>query len=140
MENGSEDTEECREVGDITRDNDIDRDSRSDECAGKPVADDENDPNFVEILLSSTPESEPLCETASEWTPMPQPLVVDSGAVETVIPRTWPNHKTAESEGCKRGVFCTLADGSTVENGGGKNADHVNSRWVTTAERDIPSS
>ena len=56
---------------------------------------------------------------ANEWTPMPQPLVFDSGAAETVIPRTWfPNHKTAESEGPRRGVFYTTADGSTVENEG----------------------
>ena len=41
-------------------------------------------PNHVRILLSSSSESEPLCEMSSEWTPMPQPLVVDSGASETV--------------------------------------------------------
>ena len=53
------------------------------------------DPSLVGILLSSSSESEPLCEMSSEWTPMPKPLVVDSGAAETVIPRTWfPNHKT----------------------------------------------
>ena len=68
---------------------------------------------------------------------MPQPLVVDSGAPETVIPRTWfPNHKKAESEGSKRGVFCTTADGSTVENEGEKTllmstSDGVQLRKVT---------
>ena len=63
------------------------------------------DPNLVGILLSSSVESEPLCEMASEWTPMPQPLVVDGGAAVTVIPRTWfPSHKTVESEGSKHGV------------------------------------
>ena len=52
---------------------------------------------------------------------MPQTLVVDSGAPDTVIPRTWfPNHKKAESEGSKRGVFFTTADGSTVGNEGEK--------------------
>ena len=46
-------------------------------------------------LVEQSSESEPLCEMSSEWTPMPKPLVVDSGAAETVIPRTWfPNHKT----------------------------------------------
>ena len=45
--------------------------------------------------------------------------MVNSGAAETVIPRTWfPNHKTVESEGSKRGVFYTNEDGSTVENEG----------------------
>ena len=62
-----------------------------------------------------------MCEIASEWTPKPQPLVVDSGAAETVTPRKWfPNHQKAEAEGSKRGVFYTTADGSTVENGGEK--------------------
>ena len=52
---------------------------------------------------------------------MPQPLVVDSGAAETVIPRTWfPSHKTVESEGSKRGVFHTAAHGSSVESEGEK--------------------
>ena len=85
------------------------------------------DPNIVEILLGSSVESEPLCETASEWTPTPQPLVVDSGAAETVIPRTWfLNHETVESEGSKRGVFHTTADGSTVENEREKTPINVN--------------
>ena len=79
------------------------------------------DPNLAGMLLSSSVESEPLCEMASEWTPMPKPLVVDSGAAETIIPRLWfPSHKTAESEGSKRGVFYTTADGSCVENEGEK--------------------
>ena len=39
-------------------------------------------PNFVDILFCSTVENEPLCEMSSEWTPTPQPLVVDSGAAE----------------------------------------------------------
>ena len=46
-------------------------------------------PEFRRILPSSSVESEPLCEMASEYTPMPQPLVFDNGAAETVIPRTW---------------------------------------------------
>ena len=49
-------------------------------------------PNLVGILLSRTVDSESLCEMTSKSTPMPQPLVVDSGAAEKVIPRTWfPN-------------------------------------------------
>ena len=78
-------------------------------------------PESCRILLSSSSESEPLCEMSSEWTPMPQPLVVDSGAAETVIPRTWfPSHRAVESEGSKHGVFYTTANGSTVENEGEK--------------------
>ena len=52
---------------------------------------------------------------------MPQPLVVDSGAAQTVRLRTWfPNHKTEEPGGSKRGIFCTTAGGSTVEQKGEK--------------------
>ena len=77
------------------------------------------DSNLPEMLLSNSVESEPLCEMSSEWTPMPQPLVVDSGAAETIIPRMWfPSHKTAESEWSKRGVFYTKGDGSYVEKEG----------------------
>ena len=43
----------------------------------------EADPKPVGILLSSSSESEPLCEMSSEWTPMQQPLVVDCDAAET---------------------------------------------------------
>ena len=74
----------------------------------------ELDPNLVGILLSSSSESEPLCEMSSEWAPMPQPLVIDNGAAEAVTPRTWlPNHKTVDSEGSTRGVFI-LHDGRTA--------------------------
>ena len=86
---------------------------RSEDTEGR-----KKDPNLAGMLLSSSVESEPLCEMASEWTAMPQPLVVDSGAAETIIPRLWfPSHKTAESEGSKRVVFYTTPDGSSVENG-----------------------
>ena len=46
------------------------------------------DQNLVGILLGSSAENAPLCEMTNEWTPMPQPLVVDSGSAETVTPRT----------------------------------------------------
>ena len=72
------------------------------------------DSKFLVILLSSLAESEPLCEMAAE----------------TVIRRTWfPNHKTVESEGSKRGVV----NGRRQHRGKRRreNADHVNSRWNT---------
>ena len=63
------------------------------------------DRNIVEILLSSSVESEPLCEMANS-----QPLVVDSGPAETVILRTWYlKHKTVASKGSK--ARCVLHDG-----------------------------
>ena len=62
--------------------------------------------------------------------------MVDSGAAETVIPRTWFPNKTVESQGSKRGAFHTTADGSTVENEGEKTlimstADGAQLRKVT---------
>ena len=79
----------------------------------------------MEILLSSSVESEPLCEVAN-----PQPLVVDRGTAETVIPRTWfLKHKTVASEGSK--ARCVLHDGGRQHCGKPRreNADQVNSRW-----------
>ena len=71
-------------------------------------------------------------------TAMPQPLVVDSGAAETVILRTrFPNHKTVESEGSKRGVFYTTADGSAVENEGEKTLLMSTSDGVNKALRSV---
>ena len=103
----------------------------------KKGSEDEEGCKNVGILLSSSVESEPLCEMASEWTPMPQTWVVDSGAAGTVILRTWfPNNNTVESKGSQRGVFYTTADGSTVENEGGEKmimstADGAQLRKVT---------
>ena len=77
-----------------------------------------------------------MCEMASEWSPMPQPLVVDSGAAGKVIPRTWfPSHKP-EPSGSKRGVRYATADGVTLENEGDKTlimsrADGAQLRKVT---------
>ena len=52
---------------------------------------------------------------------MPRPLVVDSGAAETVIPRTrFQTTRQQNQKGPQRGVFYTMADGSTVENEGEK--------------------
>ena len=87
------------------------------ECAEKCWA----DPNLVGILLSSSSESEPLCEMSSEWTPITAIAAAETVAAESVTPRTWfPNHRTEASEGSKRGVLRTTADGSTVENEGVK--------------------
>ena len=40
------------------------------------------------------------------WEAMPRPLVIDSGAAETVITAEWfPLHDVQESHGYKRGVY-----------------------------------
>jgi hypothetical protein len=56
-----------------------------------------------------------------KWEPMPRPLVIDSGAAETVIPSEWfPLHDIQESQGSKSGVYYTTADGTPVYNEGEK--------------------
>ena len=73
--------------------------------------------NFIRILLGSTTSNGAVCELANQWTPMPQPLVIDSGAAETAIRRDCcAKHKTRESTGSRQVLYYTTADGNTVEN------------------------
>ena len=57
-----------------------------------------------------------LCELQqSTWAPLPKPLVVDSGAGETVMPKDWlTNRPLTESDGSRANDFYTRADGSKV--------------------------
>ena len=56
-----------------------------------------------------------------KWEFMPYPLVVDSGAAETVLPSAWfINHKLHESEGSRMGAVYTAANGGELENEGEK--------------------
>ena len=75
---------------------------------------------LVSILERGSGE---ICEMAqSDWVPLPKPLVVDSGAGETVMPADWlPAHPTNESAGSKKNEYYTTADGSKVYNEGQKN-------------------
>ena len=51
------------------------------------------------------------------WAPLPKPLVVDSGAGETVMPVDWlTSHPLTESEGSRANYFYTTADGNIVYN------------------------
>ena len=61
-----------------------------------------------------------LCELEQNtWAPLPKPLVVDSGAGETVMPVDWlTNHPLTESDGSRANDFYTTADGSKVYNEG----------------------
>ena len=63
-----------------------------------------------------------LCDFAQkQWVTLPKPLVVDSGAGETVIPAEWlQSHPTKESAGSRSGEYYTTADGSKVYNEGQK--------------------
>ena len=50
---------------------------------------------------------------------MKQPLIIDSGAAETVLPNTWfTEYPLKESEGLKEGRWYTTADGSPIYNEG----------------------
>ena len=56
-----------------------------------------------------------------DWAPLPKPMVVDSGAGETVLPSSWlPEHPTEESVGSKNNDYYVTADGSRVYNEGKK--------------------
>ena len=56
-----------------------------------------------------------------DWMPLPKPLVVDSGAGETVIPRGWlVAHPVKDSPGSLAKDFYFTADGSKVYNEGQK--------------------
>lgn len=66
-----------------------------------------------------------LCEFGqTDWVPLPKPLVVDSGAGETVIPNEWMSgHATLPSAGSKAQDYYTTADGTKVYNEGEKKLD-----------------
>ena len=63
-----------------------------------------------------------LCELEqTEWVPLPKPLVIDSGAGETVIPTSWLQaHRVRDSPGSQLNEFYTTADGTKVYNEGEK--------------------
>ena len=56
-----------------------------------------------------------------DWTELPHPLVIDSGAAETVIPTDWcANYPTRQGDGSKNGRYYTAANGEPVYNRGEK--------------------
>ena len=58
------------------------------------------------------------------WAPLPKPLVVDSGAGETVMPVDWlTSHPLTECDGSRANDFYTTADGSKVYNEGQRKLD-----------------
>ena len=53
------------------------------------------------------------------WKPMSRPLVVDSGAAETVLPMDWvTEHELVENEESKNGLFYVTADATEINNMG----------------------
>ena len=66
-----------------------------------------------------------LCELQQNtWAPLPKPLVVDSGAGETVMPVDWlTNHPLTESDGSRANDFYTTADGGNVYDEGQRTLD-----------------
>jgi hypothetical protein len=66
------------------------------------------------------------------WEPLPHPLVIDSGAAETVIPKKWcENHQMKASWGSQNGVFYTAANGETIDNEGEKTLTMATKDWQT---------
>ena len=66
-----------------------------------------------------------LCELQQNtWGPLPKPLVVDSGAGETIMPVDWlTSHSLTESDVSRANDFYTTADGSKVYNEGQRKLD-----------------
>ena len=63
-------------------------------------------------MLGSTEEGE-------EWRLMPRPLVIDSGAAETVLPTDWfTGHELKETEESRGGQFYVCAGGKEIPNYG----------------------
>ena len=64
--------------------------------------------NMVAINAPETHEEWPIDSVGDdEFTAMPRPLVIDSGADETVTPADWfSSHAAQESEGGNSGAYC----------------------------------
>ena len=78
--------------------------------------DDGNEVNLCPLergkMLGSTEEGE-------EWRLMPRPLVIDSGAAETVLPTDWfTGHELKETEESRGGQFYVCAGGKEIPNYG----------------------
>ena len=55
------------------------------------------------------------------WEPLPQPIIIDSGASTSVMPLKWCAHvRTHETEASKRGEHYTAANGGKTFNKGDK--------------------
>ena len=58
-------------------------------------------------------------EEGEEWKLMPRPLVIDSGAAETVMPTDWfTGHELKETEESRGGQFYVCAGGKEIPNYG----------------------
>ena len=79
--------------------------------------------NEVKLMSVLERENRELHEVSqSEWVALPKPIIVDSGAGETVMPVDWlPSHPAKESYGSQNNEYYTTADGSKVYNEGQKN-------------------
>ena len=55
------------------------------------------------------------------WEPLPQPIIIDSGASTSVMPLKWCSHvRTIETEASRRGEHYTAANGGKIYNKGDK--------------------
>ena len=99
------------------------------------------DPHLVEILQTVQLKVNRCVEMTSDWTPMPQPLLVDSGAAQTVS-HTEDVVSEPQDSGIRRVQARCLLHESRWQHRGPRrreNVDHVNSRWSTIEERGVPS-
>ena len=72
----------------------------------------------VKVLTRHAPGDLSVLEN-NIWQSFKEPLIIDSGAAETVIPMEWAgNYEMKESEGSKAGEFYQTADGTPIYNQG----------------------
>ena len=67
------------------------------------------------------------------WVPMPKPLVIDSGAAETVLPDTWfQNYPIIEGPEMKAEQSYVCADGTEIQNVGERHLVLSSLDWTQT--------
>ena len=87
----------------------------------------------VNVLTKHIPGSLNALEN-NIWQSFNEPLIIDSGAAETVIPLGWAtNYEMKESEGSKTGEFYQTADGTPIYNQGEKTLMLVNAEGQARA-------
>ena len=68
----------------------------------------------------------------------PRPLIVDSGAAETVLPRDWfTSHPLMETEASKGGDFFITADGTEIDNLGSRRLTLCTPDWGNMRNMDF---
>ena len=78
-------------------------------------------------------------EEGEEWKLMPRPLIIDSGAAETVMPTDWfTGHELKETEESRGGQFYVCAGGKEIPNYGDRTLTLSTLGLVLNSKHDVP--